>query len=270
LNVEFDYAYISDPPVFADIGTAYIGVNGMTLDFEWTSTYNGTLELSLSDLQLTFAPDQPHPLFDGISDFSILASNMATTITAIIRNRLATLVNSQLLTPKLNTIANRITKLFPSMIPIGPLDLEGFLAANPISTPDYTYLPLATYITSEAYPYNSTCNVTLPPVIPTDQYQMELQVTGCFINNMLYEFFEEGWLEFTVQNNYTTTTTVGKLIGSNMFNNGYAEGYPCVFHLFANGTTPSLELDPYGSLFVGDFDMQMLCNKATPGDDYFY
>jgi hypothetical protein len=270
INVEFDYAYISNPPLFADIGTGYLGFDGMTLDFEWTSTYDGELVLQLSDLEMNFAPDQPHPLFDGISDFSILASNMATTVAAIVRNRLVSLVNSQLLTPKLNTIANRITKLFPAMIPIGPLDLEGFLAGNPTSTPEYTHLPMSTYVTSELYPYNNTCNVTLPQVVPTTEYEIELQVTDCFVNNLLYEFFYEGWLELSIQDNYTSTTTVGKLIGQNMFSNGYAEGYPCIFHLFGAGNPPTIDLNKYGSELVFDFDMQMLCNKATPGDDYFY
>ena len=94
LNFEFDYAYISDPPIFADIGTAYLGIEGMTIEFVWNSTWTGEFELHISDLELHFAPDQPHPLFDGISDFSILASNVATTLTAVIRNRLQSMINA--------------------------------------------------------------------------------------------------------------------------------------------------------------------------------
>lgn len=256
LNVEFDYAYISDPPLFADIGVAYLGFDGMSLDFNWTSTYDGELVLQITDIEMNFAPDQPHPLFDGISDISILASNMATTVSAIVRNRLVSLVNSELLTPKINTIANRITKLFPSMIPIGPLDLEGLLAANPTTTPDYTYLPLSTYITSEAFPYNNTCNITLPQAVPTDEYQIELQVTGCFVNNILYEAYYEDWLQVSVQNNETTTTYVSDLIGNGMFSNGYQKGDPCIFHIFGAGPTPpTLTLDPFGSIFEGYFNM---------------
>ena len=57
LELEFDYQYISDPPLFADIGTAYLGVEGMTIDFTWNSTYNGTFDINLWDMKLDFLPD---------------------------------------------------------------------------------------------------------------------------------------------------------------------------------------------------------------------
>lgn len=43
MEAEFDYQYISDPPVFADIGTAYLGFDGMFVDFTWTSTMDDQL-----------------------------------------------------------------------------------------------------------------------------------------------------------------------------------------------------------------------------------
>jgi hypothetical protein len=49
-----------------------------------------------------------------------------------------------MLTPKINTIANKIIKLFPSQIPFGPFILDGFLAGKPFSTPEYAVFPLAT------------------------------------------------------------------------------------------------------------------------------
>ena len=166
--LEFDYAYISDPPMFADIGTAFLGVEGMTIEFTWTSTFDETFEIMITDLTLQFGPDQPHPTFDGISDFSVLASNMATTICAVVRNRLVSLIDSQLLTPKINQIANKIIQLFPSQIPIGPLDVVGILAGNPTSTSVWTHIPMSTYVTSEQYPYDmSTCTAQIPEVVPS-------------------------------------------------------------------------------------------------------
>jgi hypothetical protein len=88
LDVEFDYAYISDPPLLADIGVGYIGIEGMTLEFNMMSTMDPDFLVAIKDLYLDFAPDQPQPLFDGISDFSRFGSNMATTVVAIVRNRL--------------------------------------------------------------------------------------------------------------------------------------------------------------------------------------
>lgn len=60
----------------------------MTVDFTWNSTWDSEFELNISNLELDFAPDQPHPLFDGISDFSIVVSNIATTLNAVLRNRI--------------------------------------------------------------------------------------------------------------------------------------------------------------------------------------
>jgi hypothetical protein len=102
LDVEFDYQYISDPPIFADIGVGYLGIEGMTLEFTMTTQMDSDFEIFITDLWMDFDPDQPQPLFDGISDFSQMGSNIMTTIWAIIRNRLQSLINAQLLTPQVN------------------------------------------------------------------------------------------------------------------------------------------------------------------------
>ena len=49
-----------------------------------------------------------------------------------------------MLTPKINTIANKIIHLFPAQIPLGPFILDGFLAGNPTCTEEYATIPLAT------------------------------------------------------------------------------------------------------------------------------
>ena len=173
LELEFDYRYITDPPIFADIGTAYLGVEGMTVDFMFNSTYNGNFSINLWDMRLDFLPGQPHPLFDGISDFSVLVTNVMTTVFAVVRNRLSTLINSQLINGKFAKIVNGILHLFPQTIPLGAIDLVGFLAGNPVSTPHYLYLPMSTIVTSEDHPYTGTCNVQLPEVmIPLADFQM--------------------------------------------------------------------------------------------------
>lgn len=95
-------------------------------------------------------------------------------------------------------------------------------------------------------------------------------MTDCFINNLLYELYYEGWLEFSVSNNKTTTSTVAKIIGNGLYNSGYAPDMPCIFHLFANRTVPNLDLSPYGSNLYIDFDLQMECNKNITDDFTFY
>ena len=142
----------------------------MTIDFTWNSTWDSEFELNISNLELEFSPNQPHPLFDGISDFSIVVSNIATTLNAVLRNRIQSMINAQMLTPKINTIANKIIKLFPAQIPFGPLILDGFLAGKPVSNPEYAVFPLATQITSTEFPYSQNCTIPLPDHLATDEY----------------------------------------------------------------------------------------------------
>ena len=40
-----DYAFITDPPILADIGEAYLGISGMGLAINFSTTYNTTDEI---------------------------------------------------------------------------------------------------------------------------------------------------------------------------------------------------------------------------------
>lgn len=75
---------------------------------------------------------------------------------------------------------------------------------------------MSTYITSIPFPWNSVCSAVLPDVIPTDEYQIELEVTDCFLNNALYEGYYLDAFHLTMENQ--TTTTASKIIGNGMFN----------------------------------------------------
>jgi len=51
-------------------------------------------------------------------------------------------------------------------------------------------LPLKTTLQTDENPYNAEeCNVDLPQTSSTDEYQIELQVTDCLINDALYELY---------------------------------------------------------------------------------
>jgi hypothetical protein len=147
--------------------------------------------------------------------------------------------------------------------------MKGFLAGNPATTSVWTHVPLATYVTSALFPWQQFyCAARLPNEIPTSEYQMELEITDCFINNLLYEYFYLGALHMALYNQ--TTTTASKIIGNGLFNQGYAPDMPCIFYLFANRSVPYIDLDPYGSVLNINFDMDMMCNKNIPGDNTFY
>jgi len=130
LDIEFDYSYVSDPPIFADIGTATLGVEEVTFGFTWT--VDGELKLVVEDMELNYGKAQMPADFDGLSDFSIVLSNTINTVVDVFRNRAVSMLNSQLLTPKITAIGNKIISLLPGKIPLGPeLYLTGVFAGPP-------------------------------------------------------------------------------------------------------------------------------------------
>lgn len=134
LNVTCNYAYVSDPPIFADIGEAYIGID--TMDFIFNISSNLTdddLDVTLKNITLDFKDPHPNVVFDGLSDFSELATGLVTTLTTVIRNRLKSFINNGYLDGKINKIANTVIDLVPEQVSLGKtgLYLDGWLYANP-------------------------------------------------------------------------------------------------------------------------------------------
>lgn len=115
LNVTCNYAYVSDPPIFADIGEAYIGIDTMDFIFNISSslTDEDGLNVTLKNITLEFKDPHPNVVFDGLSDFSELATGLVTTLTTVIRNRLKSFINNGYLDGKINKIANAVINLVP-------------------------------------------------------------------------------------------------------------------------------------------------------------
>lgn len=114
LNVTCNYAYVSDPPIFADIGEAYIGIDTMDFIFNISSSLtDDDLNVTLKNITLEFRDPHPNIVFDGLSDFSELATGLVTTLTTVIRNRLKSFINNGYLDGKINKIANAVINLVP-------------------------------------------------------------------------------------------------------------------------------------------------------------
>ena len=78
--------------------------------------------------------ESPGPIIniEGLNDFGIVVNNTGNTLLSIDRNRLAIIVNEQLLTPKINNLVNQMLLLLPQDIHLkGDLYLEGLLYNNP-------------------------------------------------------------------------------------------------------------------------------------------
>ena len=103
--------------------------------------------------------------FDGLSDFSDVMTNTINTITAIIRNRLTSMINAQILTAPINSVLNKVISSIPDDIEIKGSDyfIEGLLQNNPTTVAgSYISIPLQSSIQSEQFPYPYTCDTLIP------------------------------------------------------------------------------------------------------------
>lgn len=88
-------------------------------------------------------------ILDGLSDFSQVMTNTLDTITAIIRNRLSSMIDAQTLTAPINSAFNNIISKIPDDIEIGGSDyyIQGLLQSNPTTVAgQYLSIPLQTSI----------------------------------------------------------------------------------------------------------------------------
>jgi len=161
---------VTDPPLFADIGTAGIFLEGINLDFDFTSDFchsceeDSTFEVLVSNLNLDFVDTVPIAEIDGYSDFSEVAANTLNTLGAVIRNRLKSMINHQLLDGKINKLIAKILKLIPHEIDLGEtgLYIDGWLYNDITSTPKAVTIPLKAALDIEGKDYETPCKVQLP------------------------------------------------------------------------------------------------------------
>jgi hypothetical protein len=94
LQISFDYAFITDPPLLADIGSATIGLSGIEFGAKFNTTLaENIFEIGLIDLALDFVDPTHLVSFEGINDFSEVITNVVNTFGAIFRNRLSSMMN---------------------------------------------------------------------------------------------------------------------------------------------------------------------------------
>ena len=120
MRIKSDYSYISDPPIFADIGDATILFDKVSLSSTVKShltedSDEDVFSIEISEVQMNYTAS-PFVEFDGISDFSEVATNMVNTVSATLRNRIRSLVNGGKAYPidgKIEDVINNILALFP-------------------------------------------------------------------------------------------------------------------------------------------------------------
>lgn len=110
-NFKTSYMYISDPPIFADIGEFDFTIGNTTFlaDFDSNIT-KGVLDVLIHRLELEIAPFDM--LFDGISDISDVASRFVTYVGNVLRGRLTSIV-AYAGPARINPAVNSLLELIP-------------------------------------------------------------------------------------------------------------------------------------------------------------
>lgn len=134
----FDYEFITDPPIFADIGTAQVKIGGMTIATDLKTFLEESFTVELIDFTLEFKNPGSLLNLDGLNDFGIVINNTLNHFTSIFRNRLSSMINEQIFTEKFSAIANKVLSLIPSDLELlnSNFYIEGLLYSNPTYVSD--------------------------------------------------------------------------------------------------------------------------------------
>jgi hypothetical protein len=133
IELGFDYEFITNPPIFADIGTASVNIGGMTLVADIESFLEDSFSIQLLDLTLNFTHPGSLLNLDGLNDFGVVINSTLNHFTSIFRNRLSSMINEQIFTEKFSGIINKVLSLVPNDIELFDSDfyIEGLLFSNP-------------------------------------------------------------------------------------------------------------------------------------------
>lgn len=110
---------------------------------------------------------------DGYNDFGLVVNGTGNTLLAMVRNRLVSLIEEQIVTSKINKIVNKILGKLPQDIFLSDdIFIEGLLWKNPIYTPEYMVVQVESSLHNESnpYPYNNTDLMPAPNM--TLDYQL--------------------------------------------------------------------------------------------------
>jgi hypothetical protein len=165
-NFKLDYMYISDPPIFADIGDFELDIANTTflLDVD-PNVVNGVLDVDIHRLELDIDPFRVE--IDGVSDISDVSTRFITFVGNVIRSRLVSVL-AYAGPERINPMVNKILAMIPDEknIPGTQLYLEGGIADNfTITESGYMLLPLDISLQNYSVAFNRTNNVSFGPYV---------------------------------------------------------------------------------------------------------
>lgn len=154
-HIKADYMYISDPPLFADIGSFSFSSDNLTFSIDGTNTFSdGILDVNLHAFHIDM---QPFVLdIDGISDLSEVVTSLVNTVGNTLRGRVSSMSYYPPALVKINKILNTFLAHIPDEIFVSDdLYIQGNIDSALLSTKGtngYLVVPLDASLQSCSHP----------------------------------------------------------------------------------------------------------------------
>ena len=122
--------YITDPPLFTDIGTCDLKMKNLSLGLDGSNKFDEILEIFINDFH--FDINKTKIEFDGISDMADVTSRLFSWVVSIINNRLHSLSRYDKARLKVTDLLNDLIEEIPDEIPLpgGENYIEGGISGE--------------------------------------------------------------------------------------------------------------------------------------------
>jgi hypothetical protein len=268
-NFGFSYMYISDPPIFADIGDFDFNLDNTTflMDFD-SNIANGVLDVLIHRLEMDIYPFDIK--FDGISDISDVASRFLTYVGNVLRGRLTSIV-AYTGPSRINPMINKVLEMIPDEknIPGTQLYVEGGISDNFIvKEHDYIEIPLDMTLQNYSVEFNRTNDVNFGPYIDRG-YQMQLYLSDYLFYSVINSLYYPGMYIANQSLPITTSDLDLVLLFNKLTKAGFDKKQPCIAVIRAIGDVPEIDINKKDGLissFTLAFDIK--CKKHASDQDY--
>jgi len=262
LQVAFHYEALSTPPFLVDLGDHNLTIANLTFKLEGKPILvDGNLQMEINTLILTGGADFD---FDGLSDLSLVASDVFNWIVSTVFTRLQSIIKYELksfIEPAINEALN----LIPHDIPINGTDLhlKGGLSQNPPFDHTHLTLPLNYRVESESIPVPMKQQTDLPLKVD-GSHELYLQVSQFILDSALYIMHKEGWfyVEINSTDNYTISSDLLSVVIPEI-DETFGPFDPCRLVVYTTDPAPSLNMFEGYSNVTGKLNIEIYCVNAS-------
>mmetsp|Transcript_8438 Transcript_8438/g.14140 ORF Transcript_8438/g.14140 Transcript_8438/m.14140 type:complete len:475 (-) Transcript_8438:251-1675(-) len=262
-----DYQYISDPPVFADIGVFSTSINNITSVIDFSTFFDGMFQARINNVTLEMDPFKL--TFDGVSDMSDVTARFITFIGNIIRNRLVS-INKYLGADNISDMLNTLIAQIPDEIDVPGSDIAivgGVSDAIHIKKFDYIEIPMDLALQNNSRVMNTSNNVNFAEH-EFQGFQIELYLSDYFFRSVIQSFYSPGMKLISTDLPFTTTTLQVLLLGR-MSKYGWSGKQPCKMDVLITGDMPeSYITEDEGIHITSQLALDLKCKKNEDDDEF--